>query len=181
MERKCPKIGDFLYQDDDGYLWVTARVTRLGVMPYHTTECDVDKTNKEIHQELKPEEEIFKRDTMDSFFGIPITIEHPIEGEVTPKTHKILSVGTCMSFLERDGPFLRSRLQITDPNTIEDIMRKNQEGDSMEVSCGYYANIDWTPGVWNGIEYDAVQRDIRFNHLALVSEGRAGPDVKLII
>ena len=180
-ENKSSKMGEFPYLDNNGYLWVSARVTRLGVMPYNTSECDSANTNQEIHQELKCEEELFKKDTLNSWYGIPITLEHPMEGEVTPATHRILSIGKTMSNLERDGQFLKSRLQITEPSIIDDIMTKNQNGGSVEVSCGYYADIDWERGVWNGIEYDAVQRNIMFNHLALVSEGRAGPEVKLII
>jgi hypothetical protein len=34
--------------------------------------------------------------------------------------------------------------------------------------------LDETPGEYNGEKYDAVQRNIRVNHLALVPKGRAG-------
>ena len=180
--KKFSKDGGFPYIDDNGYLWVDARVTRLGVMPYHNQESDEFDNGKIIHQELKCEEELFKKETLDSFYGIPITIEHPGEGEVTPETHKMLAVGTTMSYLTVDeGHYLRSRLLINDKYTIDDIMQRHQDGVRYEVSCGYFADIDWNGGVWNGIEYDAVQRNIRFNHLALVTEGRAGPEVKLII
>lgn len=176
------KLEGYPFIDNNGYLWVDARVTRLGVMPYHNQPSDEYDNGQGVHQELKCEEELFKKETMDSFYGIPITIEHPYEGEVTPKTHRLLSVGTTMSYLkEDDDNYFRARLLITDPNTIEEIMRRNQEGENYEVSCGYYADIDWEGGEWNSIEYDAVQRNIRFNHLALVSEGRAGPEVRLII
>jgi hypothetical protein len=40
---------------------------------------------------------------------------------------------------------------------------------------------DWTPGVTpDGQSYDAVQRQLRGNHLALVREGRMGPDVAVL-
>lgn len=39
--------------------------------------------------------------------------------------------------------------------------------------------LEYTPGVWNGIPYDAIQRNIRYNHLAIVERGRQGPSVRL--
>jgi hypothetical protein len=49
-----------------------------------------------------------------------------------------------------------------------------------ELSIGYRCLYDLTPGVYNGQQYDAVQREIRGNHLALVEEGRAGPEVAVL-
>jgi len=49
-----------------------------------------------------------------------------------------------------------------------------------ELSAGYRCIYDMTAGVWNGLRYDAIQRNIRGNHLALVTEGRMGPDVAVM-
>jgi hypothetical protein len=49
-----------------------------------------------------------------------------------------------------------------------------------ELSLGYYAKIDWTPGETpKGEAYDGVQRDIRINHLAVVDSARAGPTCRI--
>lgn len=40
---------------------------------------------------------------------------------------------------------------------------------------------DETPGVWNGQPYDAIQRNIQINHLALVEKARAGEQARLNI
>jgi len=45
------------------------------------------------------------------------------------------------------------------------------------LSAGYYYTADMTPGTYEGVAYDGVMRNIRFNHVALVVEGRAGSDV----
>ena len=42
------------------------------------------------------------------------------------------------------------------------------------MSLGYVCKIDETPGEWNGQKYDQIQRDINYNHLAVVHKGRAG-------
>jgi hypothetical protein len=47
-----------------------------------------------------------------------------------------------------------------------------------EVSCGYHCDVDETPGEFEGQRYDRVQRNIRYNHVAVVERGRAG-DAKL--
>lgn len=50
-----------------------------------------------------------------------------------------------------------------------------------ELSLGYSLDLDETPGVWNGQPYDAIQRNIRINHLALVEKARAGEQARLNI
>jgi uncharacterized protein len=46
---------------------------------------------------------------------------------------------------------------------------------------GYEVREDHTPGTWNGQAYDLVQRDIRYNHVALLppGSGRAGRECAL--
>ena len=46
-----------------------------------------------------------------------------------------------------------------------------------ELSCAYRYDPDFTQGTYDGQRYDFVMRNIRGNHVALVEEGRAGPDV----
>lgn len=50
-----------------------------------------------------------------------------------------------------------------------------------ELSLGYNLDLDETPGEWNGQHYDAIQRNIVVNHLALVQEARAGDQARLNI
>jgi hypothetical protein len=46
-----------------------------------------------------------------------------------------------------------------------------------QISCGYNCQLEETPGEWQGQRYDAIQRAIRYNHVALEPIGRAGPEV----
>lgn len=50
---------------------------------------------------------------------------------------------------------------------------------TQEVSCGYAADTEMISGKYNGEDYDAIQRNIRYNHLAVVPRGRAGPEVRI--
>ena len=49
-----------------------------------------------------------------------------------------------------------------------------------ELSLGYRAKYDWTPGEWNGQPYHVVQRFIRGNHVASVDDGRMGSEVAVL-
>ena len=176
QELKSLKLSlDDPFVDHNGYLWVTARITRLGLMAYQNQ----DKPG--VHQELKSEKELFKKDTIASFVGVPVTIEHPFEGLVTPETYNLLSVGHTMSVPTIDEAYyLKARIQITKQDTINEVIGRIENNQTYEVSCGYSADLEWKAGQWNGQDYDAIQTNIIFNHLALVREGRAGPEVKIL-
>ena len=49
-----------------------------------------------------------------------------------------------------------------------------------ELSLGYFCEYDLTPGEYHGVHYDAVQRGLRGNHIALVDNGRMGHDVRVM-
>lgn len=147
---------------DEGYLIDTPIVGRVGVQIYK----NADGT---LRRELRPPEEVFNADSLASFAGKPITDDHPSE-PVTAKNAKALSVGVMQSEGKQDGDNVRVPIVIHDAATVD----KAINGGKRELSVGYKIDLEETPGVWNGQEYDAIQRKIRVNHLALVPRGRAG-------
>jgi hypothetical protein len=66
-------------------------------------------------------------------------------------------------------------MMLRDHDTIKDFRDgKNQ------LSVGYTCDLDWTSGTTaDGEQFDAVQRNIKANHLALVAAARGGPTLKL--
>ncbi|MBB2918324.1 DUF2213 domain-containing protein [Cupriavidus alkaliphilus] len=141
----------------EGYLRDSPILTRVGIFPYKRQ----DGTTR---YELRPPEEVFHADTLASLKGIPITDGHP--GLVNSRNAKQHSVGTVLSEGRQDGE-----------NTVGDIVIHDTSpivAGKKELSCGYTLTLDETPGEWNGQRYDAVQRNIRYNHTALVRAGRAG-------
>ena len=62
-----------------------------------------------------------------------------------------------------DDTFLKTSVTITDADTIEKI-----EAGKTEVSAGYEAELEETPGVFDGEPYDCIQRNIIYNHVSLV-------------
>lgn len=147
---------------DEGYLVDTPIVGRVGIQLY----TNADGT---VRRELRPAEEVFKADSLASFAGKPITDEHPSE-PVTSRNVKRLSVGTMQTAAKQDGDNVVVPITIHDEATVDKIMK----GGKRELSLGYKVDLDETPGVWEGQPYDAVQRNIRVNHLAVVPRGRAG-------
>lgn len=86
---------------------------------------------------------------------------------------KDLVVGTTGTNAVFDEPYLQNGLSIWDADAILAIEQHVQK----ELSSAYSYDADMTPGSYCGVKYDGVMRNIRGNHVALVTEGRAGPDV----
>jgi hypothetical protein len=152
----------------EGYLRAWATIARTGVQQY----TDADGS---IRREFRPEGEVASPESLASFAGKAITLEHPpvlLDSDNT-KDYQIGFSGTEVVY---DNGFVRAVMTITDKDAIERIMR----GDAKEVSAGYRVNYDATPGVTDkGENYDGIQKEINGNHIAVVRRGRAGPQVKL--
>jgi hypothetical protein len=152
----------------EGYLRAWATLARTGVQMY----TDADGS---IRREYRPESEVASPESLASFAGKAITLEHPpvLLDSANTKDYQVGFSGTEVVY---DNGFVRAVMTITDQDAIERIMR----GDAKEVSAGYRVNYDATPGVTdNGENYDGIQKEINGNHIAVVRRGRAGPQVKL--
>ena len=156
---------------DEGFLRVPARISRIGIQEYLAVEMGLtDRDPTDIIRVYRPEEEVFSHDSLNSFASKPVTNNHPPE-LVNPKNFRNFSVGFSGPEVAQDGMFAKTVLNVTDEEAI-----KNIESGKVELSNGYTADIDWTPGVTpEGEQYDAVQRNIKGNHIAIVERGRAGP------
>ena len=141
---------------DEGFIRDSPIVGRTGILVYR----NADGTER---REYRPPEEAFKADSLASLMGKPITIGH--KAFVTAgNAAKVAPVGSVLSAGRQDGNAIRA-----------DIVIYNLDTDARELSCGYSLNLDETPGITpEGEHYDAIQRNIVYNHVALVPQGRAG-------
>lgn len=155
---------------DEGFLFVPARISRSGVQTYTALEMGLENRDpNETIAVYRPEEEVFNKDSLSSFANKPVTNNHPPE-LVDAKNSRQYSVGMSGPVIERDENYVKADLTIIDAETIASI----EEG-KVELSNGYTADIEWTSGITpEGINFDAVQRNIKGNHIAIVSKGRAG-------
>lgn len=156
---------------DDGYLVVDARIARTGIQRYLGVE--VGRPEKQFVDVLRPEAEVFDSEAMASFTHRPVTDDHPKEA-VTKDNWKRVAIGQTSDEVKRDGEFLRIPLMVADGASI----KKIQDG-KRELSAGYTCELAWTSGEHNGQTYDAVQTNIRANHIAVVDRGRAGHDCRI--
>lgn len=140
-------------------------IARTGIQLYLSSEVPLeDAGNGEVRVD-RPQEEVFRLETIASFEGKAVTVEHP-EDFVTPDNWQQLAIGTVQNVRQGKGlqdDLLIADLVITDAKAIEYVNK-----DLPEVSAGYEATYEQTePG-------RGVQRDIVGNHVALVTRGRAG-------
>ena len=166
--------------DENGFLVDTPVVARLGVQVYY---MDDGRTVREF----RPAEEVFKDESLASYQGKPMTLDHVF---VNSENAKEVVVGSVTGKAEPLGSSVVAPIVIYDNTAIQEAMA----GNAKELSVGYSAILDETPGWGDPItgeyvlksdgdqfdapegwqEFDAIQRDIKVNHLAMVYRGRAG-------
>lgn len=162
--------------DENGYLHVSqTHLTKEQVAPYYGREIpgyiEQGLDPDQIYYGYRSAEELEK--SKDMFNGMPLLIIHKQDSAHAPlKEDRVGSIGTSPVW---DSPYLDNALIVTDQSAIEAIDSKKLK----EISCGYFFDPDFTPGEFNGVAYDFVMRNIRGNHVALVKEGRAGPEVSV--
>ncbi len=107
----------------------------------------------------------------DTFDGKPLLIIHkPVHA--TDHPHEEVAGNVANPVWK--PPFLMAGLNIWTKQAIDGIESEERQ----QLSCGYAYDPDMTSGTSpEGEKYDGVMRNLRANHVALVKEGRAGPDV----
>ncbi|WP_437408618.1 DUF2213 domain-containing protein [Sinorhizobium meliloti] len=156
----------------DGYLVADVRTARTGIQVYAGHE--VGKPELQVVKVYRPEDQVFDKASLGSYAHKPVTNDHP-DVAVTADNWKALSVGQIGDEVARDGEFVRVPLVVMDGATIGDI-----EGGKRELSAGYTCDLAWEPGTTpEGETYDAIQKDIRINHVAIVQRGRAGSEARI--
>lgn len=153
------------YFTPEGYLIDNPILTRVGIFEYHNPDGT-------IRRELRLPEEVFAAESLASYKGKPVILTHEA-GLVDVDNVQQEHIGTILSEGIQDGDNVRAQIVIHDAESLDYGLR--------ELSLGYTQTPDETPGVWNGQPYDAIQRNIQINHLALVEKARAGEQARLNI
>ena len=156
----------------DGYLTAQPRVAKVGVQIYHGDECG--RPDMEKVRVYRPAETVFDKTSMHGFAHKPVTLDHP-NVRVTADTWKAVSVGHTGDDVARDGESIRVPMVLMDAKAI-----KAYRDGHRQLSMGYTCDLAWTPGrTSDGQEFDAVQTNVRPNHLAVVPAARGGPTLCL--
>ncbi len=156
----------------EGYLIADAFTVRTGIQNYAGYE--VGRHDMSVVRVYRPESEVFSADTLRSFSHVPVTNDHP-SVPVTADNWKDYAVGEASTEVLRDGERMRIPLVLKDKSAIADV-----QAGKRELSAGYACDLDFTAGTTpEGMAYDAVQRNIRANHVAVVQRGRAGSEFRI--
>jgi len=159
---------------DDGFLVVTARISREGVMDY--------QENSSVVKELLPREEL--ESAYNSFKNTPITIDH--QGSMVTKDNKDEIVNGLATDVWIENGWVYSDLVIMNDDAIEKALSTHGQ-----ISVGYYCKVVNEAGTFtdsNGVmgtknqryNYQTKQTNLRGNHVSLVENARAGSDCAII-
>lgn len=165
-------LSDRMTVTEAGYLETAARTARTGIQKYLGSE--LGRPDLQVVSVYRDEAEVFSKASLNTFSKLPITNEHPAT-EVNADNWRDLAVGTTGDEVLRDGEYLKIGLKITDAAAVKAV----QDG-KRELSVGYSAEIEWADGTApDGTPYQAVQRNIVANHIAIVAAGRAGARARI--
>lgn len=160
--------------DDNGFWLIEDNpLSKEGVFPYFGKQISPELEPDKIYYVYRPATELQDPETIKSFNAVPFTDEHEMLGEGFTKYDDKPAGGVLYNVKAENGG-LYGDLKIYS----EDLKEKIENGKK-ELSLGYLCEYELTKGVFNGQRYDAIQRNLRGNHLALVDKGRMGVDVRV--
>ena len=170
LYNKAELVKEWTYTPQ-GYAEATIRVARPGILPY--------LRRSKIRKELRRPETLANPEFLKSIKTSVLTNDHPVvNGKpslIDASNTKSFAVGTITGEVRIENGFPTADVLIFDQKTIDDI----KSGKTM-VSMGSFGKSIDKGGTYNNESFDSEQVDIVCNHIALVSQGRAGPSVRLL-
>lgn len=160
-----------------GGMLVDATLAKVGVMDYLSTESHRpgEKPKKPLVRRYNPPEALAS--AVADVATAPVTYGHPARF-VDVHSYQSLSKGHVVGTPVFENGHIKATLAINDAALIRAI----ELGECREVSMGYQAYHDETPGTTpEGEQYDESRTKIEWNHIAIVPAGRAGKTVRLML
>ncbi len=164
--------------DEQGFLHVAdCNISKATVNPYWGAEIpdyqQLGLDPQKTYYLFRDPKELAK--AADTFNNLPLMDNHVEVSAFDLENPDIASrvVGSTGTDAKFQDPYLVNDLVVWKASAIQGVMTKEQT----QLSCAYRYDLDMTPGTYQGQHYDGRMMNIRGNHVALVDEGRAGPDV----
>jgi len=159
-------------------------ISKVGVFPYSGRTLPNAPDPNKMYMVYRPASELSSPETIDSFKLVPWIDNHTMLGNeedgMTPAEQKGIHgvVGEEVYFAETD--MFPDGALFSNIKAFSESMKSLIDAGKEELSCGYRCKYEYAPGEFNGQKYDYIQREIRGNHLALVNQGRMGPEVSVL-
>lgn len=158
------------YFDENGYLVIKDnKIAKAGVFEYLGREISDSLIETEIYKVYRPWEELEK--SAKDFEGMPLKYGH----EWVEPSKRDIKIGAVSGEVKLEEPYLVADIKIYDKDAIEEITNKG----IVDLSPGYRAYYKQESGEYNGEKYEFKQEDIKYNHLAVVENGRSGKEVRI--
>lgn len=147
-------------------------ISKEGVFPYLGSEIPGAPTLRLGGRRNRFGLDLARQETIDSFKLMPFIDEHEVLGASGMPAERKGIQGTIGEQVYFDPPYLRGNIKIHS-SAAQSLIKAGK----VELSPCY--GCDWVAesGTFEGKPYQYIQRNIMGNHLALVEEGRTGPDV----
>ena len=152
-------------------------LSKVGVFPYLGRQISEDLEPDKIYMVLRPEEELNSEETLNSFKLIPIVDDHTMLG-TKPGMQPAEEKG--VHGVIGDNVYYKGGKIFGDLKIFSESLKEEIENGKKELSMGYFCDYELKDGEYNGEPYQAIQRNLRINHVALVDEGRMGADVRVM-
>lgn len=168
------QLGPKRYKTPEGFLvCLDVPIARVGEMTYGPGETPVDAGPDGKVYITRSEKEVFDPASMASIAGKPIADDHP-PVDVDPGNWQFYTKGVVMH--PRRGTDDQNDLMVADLMIYDQAMIADVDDGKIEVSCGY--DPEYFPvldAAGSEIPGKGEQRNLIYNHLALVERGRCGP------
>lgn len=158
----------------EGFMVSRAKISRVGTQKYYARELGLPGIDGDrLLIAYRPASEVFHPDAMKSFELKTLANDHPPVDITSENWAAMARDGKCVGDVHdihpEDSEHLGATVVARDADMVKGI-----EGGKSQLSCGYTFDADMTPGEYNGVKYDFVQRNIRGNHVAVVDMARGG-------
>lgn len=164
------QLSENISETPEGYLICKeVPIARIGVQEYLGREIGVMDKSEDFIKVYREAEDVFDQEAIASFEGKPFTNNHP-EPKVDVNNLPMYGKGHAQNIRRSSSEpdLLVADIIVTDPNTISEIKNKLKREISSGYDCFY---VPYKDGY--------RQVEIRGNHIALVSKGRAGSRVSI--
>ena len=149
-------------------------LSKSGIFEYLGASIGAPEPDR-VYRVYRPEEELSDPKTLESFKLVPWIIEHEMLGEGERPAEQKGIQGIVGEDIKYEDGMIKGNIKVFSENLARLI-----DSGMNELSLGYKCSYDFTSGSVNGQPFDAIQKNIRGNHLATVEEGRMGSDVAVM-